>query len=54
MSNAVEFWNKLIDLIEEEGKRISQFGFETWVKTAKPYYYQDDLFVLSVNSGHST
>lgn len=48
MEKAVEFWNKLIDLIEEEGKRISQFGFETWVKTATPYYYEDDLFVLSV------
>lgn len=48
MINVNDFWQNLIDMIEEEGKKISQFGFDTWVKTIKPYSYKDDTLVLSV------
>ena len=48
MINVNDFWQNLIDMIEEEGKKISIFGFDTWVKTIKPYSYEDNKLTLSV------
>lgn len=48
MKNIVEFWDKLVDMIEEEGKAISPLGFYTWVKTIKPYDIINDTLILSV------
>lgn len=48
MNNAIDFWENLIDMIEEEGRKISRLGFDTWVMTIKPYSYENDTLVLSV------
>jgi len=48
MTNVSDFWQNLIDMIEEEGKKISVMGFDTWVKTIKPFSYKNDTLILSV------
>ena len=48
MNNIIDFWDNLLDMIEEEGKQISPLGFNTWVKTIKPFDIINDKLILSV------
>lgn len=48
MINVIDFWDKLIDMIEEEGNAISPLGFNTWVKTIKPFDINKNTLILSV------
>ena len=48
MKNVIDFWNKLMDMIEEEGRQISPLGFDAWVKTIRPYDIIDNKLILSV------
>ena len=48
MNNIIDFWERLLDLIEEECKEISPMGFNTWVKTIKPYDVIENTLILSV------
>lgn len=48
MNNIIDFWDNLLDMIEEEGKQISPLGFNTWVKTIKPFDIIDNKLILSV------
>lgn len=48
MTNVKDFWQNLIDMIEEEGKKISILGFDTWVKTINPHSYEGNVLTLSV------
>ncbi|MBE7028972.1 MAG: chromosomal replication initiator protein DnaA [Clostridia bacterium] len=48
MANITDFWDNLLDMIEEEGKQISPLGFNTWVKTIKPFDIIDNKLILSV------
>ncbi len=48
MINVTDFWQNIIDMIEEEGRKISILGFDTWVKTIKPYSYVNNILTLSV------
>ena len=48
MNNAIDFWSNLIEMIEDEGRKISKLGFNTWVMTIKPYSYENDVLTLSV------
>lgn len=48
MKNVIDFWDNLVDMIEEEGKQISPLGFNTWVKTIKPFDITEDTLILSV------
>lgn len=48
MNNVIDFWDNLLDMIEEEGKQISPLGFNTWVKTIKPFDIINNKLILSV------
>ena len=48
MNNIIDFWDNLLDMIEEEGRQISPLGFNTWVRTIKPYKIINNKLILSV------
>lgn len=48
MKNVIDFWENLVDMIEEEGRQISPLGFNTWVKTIKPFDINNNTLILSV------
>ncbi|MBE7020987.1 MAG: chromosomal replication initiator protein DnaA [Ruminococcaceae bacterium] len=48
MNNVIDFWERVLDLIEDECKEISPLGFNTWVKTIKPYDFINDTLILTV------
>ena len=48
MSNIIEYWSQLLNMIEEEGRQISRLGFDTWVKTIKPHSLEENHLILSV------
>ena len=48
MNNIIDFWERLLDLIEDECKEISPMGFNTWVKTIKPYDIIENTLILTV------
>ena len=48
MNNIIDFWERLLDLIEDECKEISPMCFNTWVKTIKPYDIIENTLILTV------
>ena len=45
MRNPVDLWNEMLSIIEKE---VSPLGFETWIKTIKPYRFQNQNLILTV------
>jgi len=43
--NPVDLWNEMLSIIEKE---VSPLGFETWIKTIKPYRFQNQNLILTV------
>ncbi len=45
MEHPIELWNQMLSIIEKE---IDTLGFETWIKTIKPYQFQQNKLILTV------
>ncbi len=45
MEHPIELWNQMLSIIEKE---IDTLGFETWIKTIKPYQFQQNKLTLTV------
>ncbi len=45
MKNPVDIWNQMLPVIEKE---VGTLGFETWIKTIKPYRFENQILTLTV------